>query len=439
MGAGTRDFMESRFGLDFAEVRIHTDSHAEHTAQELGALAYTVGPDIFFAAGQYRPESHEGRRLLAHELTHVAQQGGGAGISDKSEISSPEDESEREADLVADEVVAGEEVIPSSASTVALQRKCAACDDEEKLKPKLSSLMLRRKGGARKSPQSRQLSLPESRTLGRQLGEQAAVVLLSNYSHPALQFARSVARGLPAGEAVSRELPVGGGPIATSGTEGERALFTTGGYSMCNLGGAAPIIVNNNNECTRPCTQWHEMLHISDWGACCERARAAYQAHGANQAAVMTQWNTFLTTNEAWFECRAYGRSVRCADAMSAILLCWAPAWLVRTILVGGGALAGGTIGSSVAGAVGAGTGAAGGLVGGPAAPVTVPAGAAAGFITGEVLGMLTGAGIGALLGAAAESLREACCVQVRSYRAHVEGKRVANCGAAGGAPVCTF
>ncbi len=71
-----REFMESRFGADFSAVRIHRDSEADRLSRQIGARAFTHGTDIYFAAGHYAPERDEGRRLLAHELTHVVQQGG---------------------------------------------------------------------------------------------------------------------------------------------------------------------------------------------------------------------------------------------------------------------------------------------------------------------------------------------------------------------------
>lgn len=73
----TRTFMEERFGHDFGRVRVHADEHADASAHAVDALAYTVGDNVVFAAGQYAPHTTEGRRLLAHELTHVLQQGGG--------------------------------------------------------------------------------------------------------------------------------------------------------------------------------------------------------------------------------------------------------------------------------------------------------------------------------------------------------------------------
>lgn len=73
----TRAFMESRFGYDFNQVRVHTDAQVAKSAETINAKAYTVGTDIVFGAGRYAPDTYEGRQLLAHELTHVAQQAGG--------------------------------------------------------------------------------------------------------------------------------------------------------------------------------------------------------------------------------------------------------------------------------------------------------------------------------------------------------------------------
>ena len=66
--------MESRFGRDFSQVRVHTDARAAQSARSVDALAYTVGRNVVFGDGQYAPHSIAGQRLLAHELTHVVQQ-----------------------------------------------------------------------------------------------------------------------------------------------------------------------------------------------------------------------------------------------------------------------------------------------------------------------------------------------------------------------------
>ncbi len=71
----TRGEMESAFGADFGDVRVHTGSNAAQLSKDLGAKAFTHGSDIYFNQGQYNPNSSEGKHLLAHELTHTVQQG----------------------------------------------------------------------------------------------------------------------------------------------------------------------------------------------------------------------------------------------------------------------------------------------------------------------------------------------------------------------------
>jgi Domain of unknown function (DUF4157) len=74
LSAADRAFFSPRFGHDFSDVRIHADRQAAASAHAVNALAYTVGSDIAFGEGQYKPGSAAGRRLLAHELAHVVQQ-----------------------------------------------------------------------------------------------------------------------------------------------------------------------------------------------------------------------------------------------------------------------------------------------------------------------------------------------------------------------------
>ncbi|MGH8581311.1 MAG: DUF4157 domain-containing protein [Gammaproteobacteria bacterium] len=76
-----REDMEQRFGHDFSTVRVHTGADAERSAREVNAHAYTVGHDIVFRLGRFAPGTREGRRLIAHELTHVVQQSGVDGMS----------------------------------------------------------------------------------------------------------------------------------------------------------------------------------------------------------------------------------------------------------------------------------------------------------------------------------------------------------------------
>jgi hypothetical protein len=105
LDTSAREFMEPRFGHDFSRVRVHTDANAAESARAVQALAYTVGRDVMFAAGQYAPNSPAGRKLLAHELTHVVQQGGGAPLASQNlAITYPSDSAEREADSISEKI-----------------------------------------------------------------------------------------------------------------------------------------------------------------------------------------------------------------------------------------------------------------------------------------------------------------------------------------------
>jgi Domain of unknown function (DUF4157)/Putative peptidoglycan binding domain/Lysine-specific metallo-endopeptidase len=75
MGSEPKD-LQPRPAVDFSLVRMHTDAKAAESARDVGALAYTVGSDLVFGAGQYKPNSVAGRNLLGHELAHTLQQGG---------------------------------------------------------------------------------------------------------------------------------------------------------------------------------------------------------------------------------------------------------------------------------------------------------------------------------------------------------------------------
>lgn len=70
-----RNSLEPQLGHDFSQVHIHTDAKANKLSQQLGAEAFTIGNDVFFREGAYQPGSDSGRGLIAHELTHVVQQG----------------------------------------------------------------------------------------------------------------------------------------------------------------------------------------------------------------------------------------------------------------------------------------------------------------------------------------------------------------------------
>jgi hypothetical protein len=79
-----REMFESSMGHDFSGVNVHADSESDSLNKQIGARAFTTGSDIFFRQGEYNPASSGGQELLAHELTHVVQQGG-VGVQKKSE------------------------------------------------------------------------------------------------------------------------------------------------------------------------------------------------------------------------------------------------------------------------------------------------------------------------------------------------------------------
>ncbi len=116
LDADARLFFEPRFGFDFSRVRIHADSRAAESARTVNALAYTVGNDIVFAAGQYAPRAAPGQRLLAHELVHVAQQPLGPRANPNLRLASPTHRGELEANRAARQVLADSQ--PSAMASV---------------------------------------------------------------------------------------------------------------------------------------------------------------------------------------------------------------------------------------------------------------------------------------------------------------------------------
>jgi hypothetical protein len=122
---GVRSGLEQGLGADFGDVRVHTDGQAAHSASAVGASAYTVGSDVVFASGQYQPDTPQGQRTLAHELSHVVQQRQGpvAGTDTGTGIalSHPSDPFERAAEANAEQFMAG----------AAVQREMAGEEEDE--------------------------------------------------------------------------------------------------------------------------------------------------------------------------------------------------------------------------------------------------------------------------------------------------------------------
>jgi len=142
LDAATRGFMEPRFGHDFSGVRVHTDARAAESARAVNALAYTVGRNVVFGTGHYIPETFTGKKLLAHELTHVVQQNNQNSPQNNLKIGPSYNSSEQEANHIASRIVDGSSTTSSvqlehtSVQPAWLQR---ASDDATNISTQLST------------------------------------------------------------------------------------------------------------------------------------------------------------------------------------------------------------------------------------------------------------------------------------------------------------
>jgi hypothetical protein len=130
----TRSQMEGYFGADLGGVRVHDGGEAAALNRELNANAFTVGSDVFFAEGKYNPGSAEGRATLAHELTHVGQQGGFAAPAQGVQRAAPDDEPQLQTlsdPTIQREGTPAEEDKVQTLSNAAVQRE-GAPDEEDK-------------------------------------------------------------------------------------------------------------------------------------------------------------------------------------------------------------------------------------------------------------------------------------------------------------------
>jgi hypothetical protein len=266
--------MEPRFHHDFSKVRVHTDDQAAASAHALNALAYTVGNHLVFAAGQYRSHRTEGRKLLAHELAHVVQQQGVVpGTNDRLSISSSQDQSEREADTIANAITlpfSGPRPRPASIAQPKIQRACATCEDEEeKEKAKKKNFSYADLSGGEEKEE-----MPEATALPEKPME----------THP------------------------------TSGPEAERPHFVDATIK-CESG---DYVVKLNDWGGKPCgisdcVTVHESSHITDWRA--RWPNGCKKADGSNQPDGYLPtggdgYAAFLKTSE----CTAHTKDLECAE-----------------------------------------------------------------------------------------------------------------------------
>jgi hypothetical protein len=127
----TRAFFEPRFGYDFSQVRVHTDAKAAESAGEVNALAYTVGKNVVFGAGQYAPHSSAAMQLVAHELTHVIQQMQlPAPSTHPLKIVHPDSAEEIHAKQVSDRILQNHYAGPITRSSLSLARQDMDADVE---------------------------------------------------------------------------------------------------------------------------------------------------------------------------------------------------------------------------------------------------------------------------------------------------------------------
>lgn len=132
----TRSSMESKFGQDFGDVRIHTDAKASQSAEAVGANAYTVGNEMVFRSGHFDASSPTGQRTLAHELSHVVQQRSGPVDGTEAaggiRLSDPSDRFERAADTTADQVMNAPSPAPAGSASggTSVQLEAAEESDE---------------------------------------------------------------------------------------------------------------------------------------------------------------------------------------------------------------------------------------------------------------------------------------------------------------------
>lgn len=105
LDSAVQTHMGETLGYDFSQVKVHTSPEAHALNDQLGAKAFATGQDLFFREGAYQPNSSGGQELLAHELTHVVQQGVGQVQSGgRMAVNEPGDAHEQEADVVAKNV-----------------------------------------------------------------------------------------------------------------------------------------------------------------------------------------------------------------------------------------------------------------------------------------------------------------------------------------------
>jgi hypothetical protein len=270
LDTATRASLEPRFGHDFGRVRIHADATAAESARAADAHAYTVGSSIVFGAGRYAPGTESGRRLLAHELTHVIQQGDPATSFSKLSALPPDRPEPRHVFFPF--------TAPSPSGMPPPKLVVAQAEDPlEREADRVADQVMR---------------MPDPNP---------SITLAPPQGRAFLNLIRGIAE-------------TDGGDVPS---DGDPNLYQANGVTSCRLPGGTPTTtINNTDVCTSPCTVRHEGVHSADIAPCCTAAGRAYDAAATptDKAAAKSSFVSWLGGNREWFECRAYAESVRCAD-----------------------------------------------------------------------------------------------------------------------------
>lgn len=249
----TRAFMEPRFGHNFSQVRIHTDARAAESAQVVNALAYTVGRDVVFGAGQYTPNTHMGKKLIAHELMHTIQQQN----SQLAVIDSLAHE--RKAETIADAVHSHRPI--------------------SRLTPIQSGLVSRQKLRPHESPK-----IQHNFGLAPQL-----------FRKP-----NDAPAATKSGEC--EEFPGG----STDCEFDEKTGTVTGKVTHS---------INETNPCARPCVEQHEAVHVEQLKTFCQELRDCYlSAEKSKQPDLFAKCAKMAIFGRKKRECPAYKVSIRCME-----------------------------------------------------------------------------------------------------------------------------
>jgi len=206
----TRSFFEPRYGHDFSRVRVHADSEAAESARSVNSLAYTVGQNVVFDAGQFAPRTSSGQRLLAHELAHVVQQHAQAASSPLS-IADALDPGELEADRMVHGLINGDQPAGMNTKTGPRLMRKLKVDKPGEMIPDPTGQGLKQTNAATVEGYLRELAEGSGATVDRGSGK----VSLSTAYCPG--FLGGLAAGAKFGYGIFKGIPLLGAVLGVAG------------------------------------------------------------------------------------------------------------------------------------------------------------------------------------------------------------------------------